>query len=66
MEEKGNKIVRVNYQPTCEMLVSDFASKIQVRLPGHLKLHSLKLRETATAYAEWYAEDNSYLESETI
>ena len=48
------------------MLVSDFASKIQVRLPGHLKLHSLKLRETATAYAEWYAEDNSYLESETI
>ena len=58
MEEKGNKIVRVNYQPTCEMLVSDFAKKIQARLPKSLKLHSLKLRETATAYAEWYAEDN--------
>ena len=58
MEEKGNKIVRVNYQPTCEMLVSDFASKIQNRLPKELQLYSLKLRETATAFAEWYADDN--------
>ena len=66
MEEKGNKIVRINYQPTCEMLVSDFAEKIQNRLPKSLKLHSLKLRETATAYAEWYAEDNFKLKSKTV
>ena len=59
MEERGNKIVRVTYQPTCEMLVSDFATKIKRRLPVSLKLHSLKLRETATAFAEWFAEDNS-------
>jgi hypothetical protein len=26
-------------------------------LPKHLKLYSLKLRETATAFAEWYADD---------
>ena len=58
MEMKGNKIIKVSYQPTCEMLVSDFAEKIQKRLPNHLALHSLKLRETATAYAEWFAEDN--------
>ncbi len=58
MVMKGNKIIKVSYQPTCEMLVSDFAEKIQKRLPNHLALHSLKLRETATAYAEWFAEDN--------
>ena len=58
MEMKGNKIIKVSYQPTCEMLVSDFAEKIQKRLPNHIALHSLKLRETATAYAEWFAVDN--------
>ena len=59
MEEKGNKIIRVNYQPTCEMLVTHFAKKIKKRLPQNLKLYSLKLRETATAFAEWYAGDNN-------
>ena len=58
MEEMGNKIIRVNYPPTCEMLVSDFANKIQKKLPKNLKLYSLKLRETATAFAEWFADDN--------
>lgn len=53
----GN-IVTVSYQPTCENLVVDFASKIAARLPGGVNLHSLKLYETATSFAEWFAEDN--------
>lgn len=48
----------VDYQPTCENMVIDFVEKIQSKLPTHLKLHSLKLHETATSFAEWYAEDN--------
>ncbi|NOQ27105.1 MAG: 6-carboxytetrahydropterin synthase QueD [Bacteroidales bacterium] len=48
----------VDYQPTCENMVIDFVKKIQDRIPDHLKLHSLKLHETATSFAEWYAEDN--------
>ena len=58
LEDKGNKIIRVNFQPTCEMLVIDFAEKIKRKLPKNISLHSLKLIETATAYAEWYASDN--------
>jgi 6-pyruvoyltetrahydropterin/6-carboxytetrahydropterin synthase len=27
-------------------------------LPENIKLHSLKLQETETSFAEWYAEDN--------
>ncbi len=46
------------YQPTCENLVSDFAALISARLPQSVTLYSLKLYETATAYAEWYASDN--------
>ena len=57
MENRGHKILRVNYQPTSEMMILDFAVKIKAKLPNHLKLYSLKLRETETAFAEWYAED---------
>src|SRR6056297_451749 len=48
----------VNFQPTCENLVVDFAKKIKARLPERLKLFSLKLHETASSFAEWYADDN--------
>lgn len=53
----GN-VVPVSYQPTCENLVSDFASRISPQLPVEVKLHSLKLYETATSYSEWFASDN--------
>jgi 6-pyruvoyltetrahydropterin/6-carboxytetrahydropterin synthase len=52
------KVMVLDYQPTCENMVIDFAARISERLPEGVKLHSLKLHETATAYAEWYAEDN--------
>jgi 6-pyruvoyltetrahydropterin/6-carboxytetrahydropterin synthase len=48
----------VDYQPTCENLVIDFADRIKKRLPERLKLFSLKLHETETSFAEWYASDN--------
>ena len=53
----GNTVL-VNYQPTCENLVSDFASRIFPCLPKGVMLHSLKLYETATSFAEWCYEDN--------
>lgn len=53
----GNTVV-VDYQPTCENLVADFAEKISSHLPSGITLHSLKLYETATSFAEWFASDN--------
>jgi 6-pyruvoyltetrahydropterin/6-carboxytetrahydropterin synthase len=58
MEATGHKIVRVNYQPTCELLLVDFAEKIKNLLPDGVTLFSLMLRETGTAFAEWFAADN--------
>jgi 6-pyruvoyltetrahydropterin/6-carboxytetrahydropterin synthase len=52
------KMVLVNYQPTCENMVIDFAEKIKAELPEKIKLFSIKLHETSTSFAEWYAEDN--------
>lgn len=48
----------VDYQPTCENLVADFAQRIKKHLPVNVKLHSLRLYETGTSYAEWFASDN--------
>ena len=52
------KQVLVNYQPTCENMVVDFAKTLINYLPPGLRLHHLLLRETPTSYAEWFAEDN--------
>ncbi len=58
LQDRGHNVLLVDYQPTSEMMVIDFAAKIKNRLPENIKLHSLKLQETATSYAEWYASEN--------
>ncbi|CAL2080334.1 6-carboxytetrahydropterin synthase [Tenacibaculum sp. 190524A05c] len=54
----GHNIILVDYQPSSEMMILDFADKIKAQLPEGLSLHSLKLQETETCYAEWFASDN--------
>lgn len=51
------RLLYVDYQPTCENLIADFAAKIKGSLPPEVSLHHLILHETATAYCEWYAGD---------
>ncbi len=51
-------VVIVDYQPTCENMLADFAARISPKLPTGVSLFSLKLHETATSYAEWFASDN--------
>lgn len=58
LSQRGHNVLLVNYQPTSEMMVIDFADKIKARLPKNIMLHSLKLQETETSYAEWFSEDN--------
>lgn len=47
-----------DYQPTCENLLIDFAERIKKRLPDQVLLLSMRLYETSTSFAEWFAEDN--------
>lgn len=58
LSKRGHNVLLVDYQPTSEMMVIDFAKKIEKRLPTNIQLHSLRLQETATSYAEWFASDN--------
>jgi len=58
LQKRGHHVILVDYQPTSEMMIIDFAERIKNRLPDNIKLHSLKLKETGTSYAEWFASDN--------
>lgn len=53
-----DKVIVLNYQPTSELMVIDFANRIKKALPENILLHSVLLRETGSSYAEWFAEDN--------
>lgn len=58
LESRGHHVILTDYQPTSENMVLDFAKRIQERLPEGISLHSLKLQETETSFAEWHASDN--------
>lgn len=59
LESRDHNVILVDYQPTSENMVVDFAEKITRRLPDNIKLFSLKLQETETSFAEWFASDQS-------
>ncbi len=59
LQTRGHSVILVDYQPTSEMMLVDFAAKIKGKLPEEIKLHSLRLQETATSYAEWFADENN-------
>lgn len=58
LESRGHHVILVNYQPTSENMVIDFASKISSRLPESITLFSLRLQETDSSFAEWFQSDN--------
>jgi len=58
LQERGHNVILADYQPTSEMMVIDFAKKIKKHLPSNIHLYSLKLQETATSFAAWFASDN--------
>jgi 6-pyruvoyltetrahydropterin/6-carboxytetrahydropterin synthase len=55
---RGHHVILVDYQPTSENMVIDFSQRIKNRLPEGIALFSLKLQETDSSFAEWFAHDN--------
>ena len=57
-KEMFENIVYVDFQPTSERMSVYFAEVLQAKLPVHIELIRLLLRETPTSYAEWFKDDN--------
>ena len=58
LADRGHNVLLVDYQPTSEMMVIDLAVKIKKHLPENIQLFSLRLQETDSSFAEWFASDN--------
>lgn len=52
------RLITVDFQPTSENMVVYFAEILKKRLPENVSLFSIRLYETATSFAEWFASDN--------
>jgi 6-pyruvoyltetrahydropterin/6-carboxytetrahydropterin synthase len=52
------KLILSDFQPTSELLISEFAEIISLALPLHVTLERLKLHETGTSYVEWFRSDH--------
>lgn len=58
LSENFEKVILLDYQPTSELMIADFADRIANMIPDNVSLKYLLLRETITSFAEWYADDN--------
>ena len=54
---RDQKLILTAFQPTCENLLIHFVRLLGKKIKTGT-LHHLRLEETGTSYAEWYADDN--------
>ena len=58
LRKTSERIILVDFQPTTENIVSYIAEILQPQLPAGAELFSIRLYETVTSFAEWFASDN--------
>lgn len=58
LKKTTERLIVVNFQPTAENILVYIVKILQQHLPSHVDLYSIRLSETATSYAEWFASDN--------
>lgn len=56
--KQRQKLILYDLQPTAENMIIDMVERIQQKMPQEIKLFSVKLYETASSFAAWYAHDN--------
>jgi 6-pyruvoyltetrahydropterin/6-carboxytetrahydropterin synthase len=60
LHQQYDKIILLPFQPSCENLILEIKNRIMISLiHTNVSLHSLKLHETPTSYAEWFITDNT-------
>ncbi|MDR2383580.1 MAG: 6-carboxytetrahydropterin synthase [Prevotellaceae bacterium] len=59
IKSEYQKVELFDFQPTCENILLYFVEILKDKLPGTVSLHSLKLSETNSSFAEWYSSDQN-------
>lgn len=58
LKQTTERVIVVDFQPTSENIVAYIAAILQQHLPLGVNLFSIRLYETVTSFAEWFASDN--------
>jgi 6-pyruvoyltetrahydropterin/6-carboxytetrahydropterin synthase len=58
LEKTTSRLIIVGFQPTSENIATYIAGILQQHLPLNVSLFSIRLYETVTSFAEWFASDN--------
>ena len=59
LHQQYDKIMLVPFQPSCENLIVEIKNRLLLAFKGQtFHLHSIRLDETPTSYAEWFSHDN--------
>jgi 6-pyruvoyltetrahydropterin/6-carboxytetrahydropterin synthase len=58
LRKTSDRILVVGFQPTTENIATHIAGILQQHLPADAELFSIRLYETVTSFAEWFAGDN--------
>ena len=58
LKQTTERVLVVDFQPTSENIVAYIAEILQQHLPSGVSLFSIRLYETATSFAAWFASDN--------
>ncbi|SHF59064.1 6-pyruvoyltetrahydropterin/6-carboxytetrahydropterin synthase [Mariniphaga anaerophila] len=59
LKKISERIFVVDFQPTTENIATFIAEILKQQLPEEIELFSIRLYETATSFAEWFAADNA-------
>jgi 6-pyruvoyltetrahydropterin/6-carboxytetrahydropterin synthase len=58
LKQINERIFIVDFQPTSENITIYISEILQQHLPARVNLFSIRLYETETSFAEWFASDN--------
>jgi len=58
LKKTTDRLIEVGFQPTSENIAAYIAEILQQHLPAGVTLFSIRLYETVTSFAEWFASDN--------
>ncbi len=58
LKKTTDRLIVVDFQPTSENIAGYIAKILQQHLPAGVTLFSIRLYETVTSFAEWFASDN--------
>lgn len=58
IRQTTDRVILVDFQPTSENIVAYIAEILQQHLPSGVSVFSIRLYETVTSFAEWFASDN--------